>query len=107
MTTETVHDNHFDSFAGAGQGPVVTAATPAANRTFTAPRCRPTADVPWWPTRLADLIRSPVYRGHYWMTRIERDPETTKSPRGRARSVADLARVPRPRHEEGSQRDPG
>lgn len=36
------------------------------------------ADVPWWPTRLADLIRSPAYRGHYWMTRIERDPETGK-----------------------------
>jgi Recombinase/Recombinase zinc beta ribbon domain len=34
------------------------------------------ADVPWWPTRLADLIRSPVYRGHYWMTRAERDPVT-------------------------------
>jgi hypothetical protein len=34
------------------------------------------ADVPWWPTRLAELIRNPVYRGHYWMTRIERDPET-------------------------------
>src|SRR5260370_7336136 len=36
------------------------------------------ADVPWWPTRLADLIRSPVYRGHYWMTRAERDPVTGK-----------------------------
>jgi site-specific DNA recombinase len=35
-------------------------------------------DVPWWPTRLADLIRSPVYRGHYWMTRAERDPVTGK-----------------------------
>ena len=34
--------------------------------------------MPWWPTRLADLIRSPVYRGHYWMTRAERDPVTGK-----------------------------
>src|SRR6266516_6334976 len=36
------------------------------------------ADVPWWPTRLADLIRSPVYRGQYCMTRAERDPVTGK-----------------------------
>jgi len=33
-------------------------------------------DVPWWPGRVRDMIRNPVYRGHYWMTRIERDPET-------------------------------
>jgi Recombinase/Recombinase zinc beta ribbon domain len=34
------------------------------------------ADVPWWPARLGIMIRNPVYRGHYQMTRIERDPET-------------------------------
>ena len=34
------------------------------------------ADVPWWPARLAIIIRNPVYRGHYQMTRTERDPET-------------------------------
>jgi hypothetical protein len=39
MTTETVHDKHFDSFVGAGESPLITTATPAANRTFTAARC--------------------------------------------------------------------
>jgi hypothetical protein len=34
------------------------------------------ADVPWWPTVLSKMIRNPAYRGHYWMTRVERDPET-------------------------------
>ena len=35
-------------------------------------------DAAWWPARLAVIIRNPVYRGHYQMTRIERDPETGK-----------------------------
>ncbi|MGH3203474.1 MAG: recombinase family protein [Streptosporangiaceae bacterium] len=34
------------------------------------------ADVPWWPTVLSKMLRNTAYRGHYWMTRIERDPET-------------------------------
>ncbi len=34
------------------------------------------ADASWWPARLAVIIRNPVYRGHYQMTRVERDPET-------------------------------
>ena len=34
------------------------------------------SDVPWWPTVLSKMLKNPVYRGHYWMTRVERDLET-------------------------------
>ena len=43
------------------------------------PQSRELAVAPWWPTRLADLIGNPVYRGHYWMTRAECDPVTGKA----------------------------
>jgi DNA invertase Pin-like site-specific DNA recombinase len=33
-------------------------------------------DVPWWPSAVAKMLRNPVYRGRYWMSRTERDPET-------------------------------
>ena len=33
-------------------------------------------DLPWWPTVVGKMIKNPAYRGHYWMTRVERDPET-------------------------------
>lgn len=36
------------------------------------------AGASWWPARLAVIIRNPVYRGHYQMTRVERDQETGK-----------------------------
>jgi DNA invertase Pin-like site-specific DNA recombinase len=36
------------------------------------------AGASWWPAKLADIIRNPVYRGHYQMTRVERDQETGK-----------------------------
>ena len=34
------------------------------------------ADVPWWPAMVGKMIKNPAYRGHYWMARVERDPET-------------------------------
>jgi hypothetical protein len=46
----------------------------------------------------------PVGRAAHWGAVFRHLPS---APRGRARPVADLARVPGPCHQEGSQRDPG
>jgi hypothetical protein len=50
MTTVAVHDNHFDSFAGAGECSVITAATPAANPHVHSSAMRPTAENSAGPT---------------------------------------------------------